>query len=359
MKDAIIRIFELLVAVARLLGPGGSRAIIAENLLLKQQLLVHSRARQRAPNLSVMDRALLGFWTLFLSPRRIARAAILIKPSTLLRFNTALKKRKYQLLYSPRGGRKPGPKGPIKEVITAIIEMKRRNPRFGCPRIAQQINLAFGLDLDKDIVRRILAIHYRPNPSSKGPSWLTMLGHAKDSLLSVDLFRCESILLKSHWVMVVMDVYTRRIVGFSVHAGYVDGPTLCRMFIDATSGQSWPKYLSSDNDPLFQCHRWKANLRILEVEEIKTIPHVPMSHPFVERLIGSIRRELLDHTFFWTATDLENKRRDYQVYYNQHRTHSGLGGCTPVEKTGGKLININQYRWERHCRGLFELPIAA
>jgi putative transposase len=359
MKDAIFLIFELLIVIARLLGHGGSRAIIAENLLLKQQLLVHSRARQRAPNLSVWDRALFGFWALFLSPRRIARSSIIIKPSTLLRFHTALKKRKYRLLYSPRGGRKPGPKGPSKEVINAIVEMKKRNPRFGCPRIAQQINLAFGLELDKDIVRRVLATHYKPDHSDRGPSWLTTLGYAKDGLWSVDLFRCESILLKSHWVMAVMDLFTRRIIGFGVHDGHVDGLTLCRMFNDATSGQGWPKYLSTDNDPLFQFHRWKANLRILEVEEIKSLPYVPMSHPFVERLIGSIRRELLDHTFFWTVTDLGNKLRDYQCYYNQHRTHSGRDGVTPVEKTGVKIININQYRWERHCRGLFELPIAA
>jgi transposase InsO family protein len=195
--------------------------------------------------------------------------------------------------------------------------MKRCNPRFGCPRIAQQINLAFGLELDKDTARRVLATHYRPDSNNSGPSWLTALGHAKDSLWSrdagpLDLFRCESTILKSHWVMVVMDQYTRRIIGFAVHAGNVDGPTLCRMFNDATSGHGWPTYLSSDNDPLFQYHRWKANLRVLEIEEIKSLPHVPISHPFVERLIGSVRRELLDHTFFWTATDLENKLREYQ-----------------------------------------------
>ena len=236
--------------------------------------------------------------------------------------------------------------------------MKQRNPRFGCPRIAQQINLTFGLDLDKDIVRRVLATHYKPDPGG-GPSWLTAIGHAKDSLWSVDLFRCESILLKSHWVMVMMDQYTRRVIGFGVHAGNVDGPALCRMLNEATSGQGWPKYLSSDNDPLFQYHRWKANLRVLEIDEIKALPHVPMSHPFVERLIGSIRRELLDQTFFWTATDLENKLHEYQCYYNECRTHSGRDGSTPIETTSSKVIDINKHRWEKHCRGLFELPIAA
>ncbi len=101
---------------------------------------------------------------------------------------------------------------------------------WGCPRIAQQLGLAFDIQIDKDVVRRVLATHYRPAPNSSGPSWLTFLGHTKDSLWSIDLFRCESALLRSHWVLVVMDQYTRRIVGFGVHAGIVDGRALCRMF---------------------------------------------------------------------------------------------------------------------------------
>lgn len=120
-----------------------------------------------------------------------------------------------------------------------------------CPRIALQINLAFSLELDKDVVRRILAAHYKPDPSHQGPSWLATIGHAKDSLWRVDLFRCEFIVLKSHWVMVIMDQFTRCIIGFAVQSGNVDGPALCRMFNDATSGQGWPNYVSSDNDPLF------------------------------------------------------------------------------------------------------------
>jgi len=297
MSNVFLLLFHLLTTLAKLIRPGGYRAVIAENLLLKQQLIIHSRSRQRSPNLSTQQRTLLGFLSLFLSPRRITRAAIIIKPSTLLRFHNALVKRKYQQLYSPRGGRKPGPAGPSQAVICAIVEMKQRNPRYGSPRIAQQINLAFGLDLDKDTVRRVLAAHYNPEPNDQGPSWLTTLGHTKDSLWSIDLFRCESILLKSHWTMVVMDQYTRRIIGFSVHAGTVDGPALCRMFNAAAAGQPWPIRVSSDNDPLFQYRQWKANLSILEIEEIKSLPYAPMSHPFVERLIGSVRQELLDKTF--------------------------------------------------------------
>ena len=114
--------------------------------------------------------------------------------------------------------------------------------------------------------------------------------------------------------MVVMDQYTRRIIGFAVHRGTLDGAIICKMFNDAASGSNWPARVSTDNDPLFQYHRWKANLRVLDIGEVKSLPHVPMSHPFVERLIGSIRRELLDQTFFWTATDLESKLHAYQRY---------------------------------------------
>lgn len=123
-------------------------------------------------------------------------------------------------------------------------------------------------------------------------SWLTFLGNAKDSLWSIDL-----ILLHSRWVLVVMDQFTRRIIGVGAHAADVDGSALCSMFNTAVSTQGVPYYPSSDNDPLFLYHRWQASLRILGVDEIKTVPYTPQSHPFVERLIRTVRREYLDHLF--------------------------------------------------------------
>jgi hypothetical protein len=107
----------------------------------------------------------------------------------------------------------------------------------------------------------------------------------------------------------------------------LDGPVVCRMLNRAIAKQTRRKYLSSDNDPLFRFHRWRANLRILEVDEIKTIPCRPASHPFVERLIGTVRREYLDRTLFWNRGDLERKLDNYKAYYNQHRCHTGLAGA--------------------------------
>ena len=241
--------------------------------------------------------------------------------------------------------------------------MKRRNPRYGCSRIAQQLSKTFGLAIDRDVVRRVLAKYYEAGPDTGGgPSWLTFIGHAKDSLWSVDLFRCESITLNTHWVLVVMDQFTRRVIGFGVHAGEVDGIALCCMFNKAIARMGVPKYLSSDNDPLFTYHRWEANLRIFEIDEVKTVPYTPISHPFVERLIGSVRRELLDQVFFWNAVDLERELHGFQVYFNQSRTHLSLDGNTPAEIRGDVITRratLHSYTWEKHCEGLFELPIAA
>lgn len=176
------------------------------------------------------------------------------------------------------------------------------------------------------------------------------------------MFRCESILLRSHWILVVMDQFTRRIIGFGVHAENVDGIALCRMFNTAISAKGVPKYLSSDHDPLFTYHQWTANLSILDVDEIKSIPYTPCSHPFIERLIGTIRREFLDQTLFWNAVDLERKLEILKDYYNRFCTHSSLDGNTPAEISGDSVAQpapLNNYAREKHCGGLFQLPVAA
>ena len=359
MHDILIVFVHLIVTVVRLIGPGGLRAVIAESVLTRHQILILNRSRKRAPNLRVSDRIIVGLCTLLMRPSRVLRCGMVLKPSTLLHFHHVLTKRKYRMLFSSQRGCRPGPKGPAKELIDAVVEIKRRNPTWGCPRIAQQITLAFGVGIDKDVVRRILGKHYRPESGSGGPSWLTFLGQAKDSLWSIDLFRCESLSLRTHWVLVVMDQFTRRIIGFGIHRGTVDGPSLIAMFQQAIQGQSLPKYLSTGNDPLYQFHQWQANLRVLEVLEIKTVPYVPLSHPFVERLVGTLRRECLDRTLFWTTADLEAKLREFQKYFNEHRAHAGLEGRLPDSGRPTSPISFASYRWQKHCRGLYQTPIAA
>ena len=162
--------------------------------------------------------------------------------------------------------------------------------------------------------------------------------------------------------MVIIDVFSRRFVGFAVARGDIDGPVICRMFNSARAKQGLPKYLSTDHDPLFRFHRWLANLRVLEIDEVKSVPYTPVSHPFIERMIRTIREELLDQVLFWNQLDLERKLSAFQVYYNRYRVHSGIEGIPP-EHVQGKILHLTlpmtEFRWTSHCHGLFKLPAAA
>ena len=182
MRDLIFLLVHVVTTVMRVVQPGGVRAVIAESVLAKHQLLILNRPRRRSPNLRMLDRLIAGFCSLWIRPKRHRRLAIAFKPSTFLGFHRAMVQRKYRLLFSPKQRRKSGPKGPTADLIRAVVEMKRRNPSWGCPQIAEQINLAFGTSINKDVVRRILAVHHPNKPIEGGPSWLTFIGHVKDSL---------------------------------------------------------------------------------------------------------------------------------------------------------------------------------
>ena len=133
------------------------------------------------------------------------------------------------------------------------------------------------------------------------------------------------------------------------------------MFNRARAGESLPRHASTDHDPLFRFHRWLANLRVLAIDEIKSVPYAPVSHPYVERLIGTIRREYLDHTLFWNAIDLARKLDEFRIYYNAVRVHRSLDGVTPAQRAGAPSPTpaaLDRYVWRHHCRGLFQTPLA-
>jgi putative transposase len=345
----------------QLFRPNGKSSLMAECILLRQQLLLVKRKQSRAPNLTTLNRIVFAITIPFIKSTRLPRLSIVIAHSTLLRIHKALVERKYSMLFSNKN-RKPGPKGPSPELIKLIIGIKQKNPKYGCPRIALLASKLTDRTINENLVRRILRQHFLFPSGSSCQSWLSQIGKAKDDLWSMDLFRCESILLKTHWVMIVMDQYTRRIIGVAVHAGDLDGPAICKMFPFIRPSDLAPKHLSTDHDPLFQYLRWKANLRVLEIDEIKTVPEVPRSHPFIERLIGTVRREYLDTQLFWGEVDLQRRLESFTEYYSSARVHYSLQGQTPNEKSGkGGImhINLNDYRWQTYCNKNLSIPIAA
>ena len=137
MCNLVILFLHVLATLARLLRPGGVRSVVAESMLLKHQLLVLNRSRQRSPNLRTSDRIVAGLCALLIRPTRLIRSAIVLKPSTLLNLHRTMKNRKYRLLFSSKHHGRPGPKGPGNDLIEAVVQMKQRNPTWGCPRMAQ------------------------------------------------------------------------------------------------------------------------------------------------------------------------------------------------------------------------------
>src|SRR6266516_367419 len=149
MRDIFTLFLHAIVTIIRLGQPGGLRSVVAESGLMRHQVLILNRGRKRAPNLRASDRIITGLCTLLMRPARVLRSAVGLKTSTLLHFHKMLIKQKYRLLFSTKRVRRPGSKGPTKELIDAVVEMKRRNRTWGCKRIAQQRTLAFGVDITK------------------------------------------------------------------------------------------------------------------------------------------------------------------------------------------------------------------
>src|SRR6266581_9695700 len=124
MRDLAVLFLHLIVTIVRLAGPRGARSVVAESVLLKQQLLILNRSRQRSPNLRTSDRLVAGLCALLVRTPRLIRSAIVLRPSTLLSPHQALRNRKYHLLLSSQRRGRPGPKGPNKDLLEAVVQMK-------------------------------------------------------------------------------------------------------------------------------------------------------------------------------------------------------------------------------------------
>ena len=359
MSLIIVVIAASLKTVLSLLKTEGLRSVVAEMVLLRSQMIILKRKNPKIPKLTPWQRLVLGSTANFIARKRLKKIAIAVSPATILRFHKLLVKKKYSKLYSNKS-RSAGRPPKSKAMIDLVIKIKTNNPSFGCPRIAMIVQDRTGQDICEQTVRAIFLKYFHPTPGS-GPSWLSFIGNQLDSLWSIDLFRVESILLQTHWVLVCMDQYSRRIVGFAVHKDAVTGVALCRMFNEIIKGLPLPKHLSRDCDPIFRSYQWQASLRILELDQLKGVAFVPQSRPFIERLIGTVRREFIDQILFWNQYDLKRKLGRFKSYYNEARVHYSLEGRIPNSLAGGKSnkCEINALTWRNYCSGLYCVPIAA
>ena len=162
MRDIFHFLYNLVVCIITLLRPGGVKSVAAENLILRQQLIAMSRTRKRSPRLTQTDRTVFAFLAQIIPRTRLRKLAIIVQPATILKFHRAMIQKKYRALYSAKSPAKRGPKGPDPELIRLVVDIKHRDPRMGYDRIAMQVLQGFGVEVDKHVIRRILAKHYRP-----------------------------------------------------------------------------------------------------------------------------------------------------------------------------------------------------
>src|SRR5271156_5086794 len=143
MRDILRLVIHVLTTIVKLLRPGGARAIVRRIPGSQTSIAHHEPLTQTCATSHRVGPSSFGSGYARRHPKRLCKLAVIVKPKTLLKFHQALKRHKYRLLFSSSRQRRPGPTGPSRELIAAIVEMKRRNPKFGCPRIAQQISYAF------------------------------------------------------------------------------------------------------------------------------------------------------------------------------------------------------------------------
>lgn len=292
------------------------RALALENLALRHQLDVLKRNAKR-PRLKNRDRLLwtilARFWSDWQKP------LILVQPETVIRWH----RRGFRLYWRWKSrGKWPGRRLVPKNVRDLIQIMSRDNHLWGAPRIHGEL-LKLGIQISQGTVSKYMIRHRTP-PSQ---SWRTFLNnHAKD-IISVDFFTVPTATFRVLYVFVVLSNVRRRIVHFNV----TDSPAAAwigQQIVEAFPWDTAPKYLLRDRDGKYG-RDFVRRVESMEIEQVLTSARSPWQNPYVERAIGSIRRECLDHMIIFNEGHLRRVLQEYFDYYHYSRTHLGLAKDCP------------------------------
>ena len=299
----------------------------AENLILRQQLVVLRRKSPTRVRLWNIDR-LLMVWLYRLYPS-LLDAIIIVQPETVIRWH-----RRGFRAYWHWKSRHVGGRPRIDSEIRALIRrMSRENPLWGAPRIHGEL-LMLGIEVAESTVGRYMV--RRRRPPSQG--WKTFLRNHAAGIASLDLFVVRTISFKLLYGLVILRHARRRLVTISVTAN----PTAQWIAGQVTDAFPWdeaPSHLIRDRDRAFGS-AYTHRIRAMEIRDHPTAPRSPWQNGYVERLIGSIRRESLDHLVVFDEAQLRRVLKNYASYYNQVRTHLSLDKNAPDFRRPQKLGHI-------------------
>jgi putative transposase len=295
---------------------GGHRQLALENVALRQQLIVYKRAVPR-PRLCRADRlfwaALARLWSGWRQP------LVIVTPDTVLRWQ----RRRFREYWTKLSGRPTAGRPTIHVEIKALItQMAAANPLWGAPRIHGEL-VKLGLDVSERTVSRL--IPKRRSPPSQ--TWRTFLANHVRDLVALDFFTVPTVRSRVLFVLVVLAHHRRRVVHFNV----TEHPTAAwtaQQIVAAFPDESAPAYLLRDRDRVYG-QEFRHRLKGMGIEEVLTAPQSPWQNPFAERLIGSIRRECLNHVLVLGERHLRRMLKQYLAYYHQARTHLALDKDAP------------------------------
>ena len=313
-----------LILTGLLRGVRTQRSLMLENLALRHQLVVLQRTVRR-PRLRTADRL---FWVL---PSRLwagwTDAISVVQPATVIRWQRSA----FKFFWTWKS-RRTGPGGPAvaPEIRALIRRMSKANPLWGAPRIHGELQ-KLGLEISQAAVSKYLG---RPNrPPSQ--TWRTFLDHHLQTLVSVDFFVVPTVLFKVLFVFVVLAHERRRVV----HINVTDAPTAqwtARQLVEAFPWQTAPRYLLRDRDAVYGV-AFSRRAQSVGIHEVKTAARSPWQNPYVERLIGTLRRECLDHVVVLNEPRPRRLLRDYLLYYHSARTHLSLAKDAPEPRRVERL----------------------
>jgi transposase InsO family protein len=291
----------------------------AEIWTLRQQINVLRRTAPKKLSFCAVDRMIfVGLYRLF---PKICDALAIVKPDTLVRWHRAGFRSYWRWKSRRRGGR---PIVPV-EIRRLIREMSIANPLWGAPRIHGEL-LKLGIDIGQTSVAKYMA--RRRGPPSQG--WKTFLNNHADGIAAMDLFVVPTISFRLLYGLLIMGHGRRQILWFGV-TSHPTAEWMANQLTEACGWEQAPRYLIRDRDGVFG-ELFVRRLRSMGIRDRPTSPRSPWQNGFAERLIGSIRRECLDHVVVFGERHLRHILLSYMKYYNEARTHLSLEKDTPVSR---------------------------
>ncbi len=283
-------------------------ALQVEILALRHQLTVLKRSQSRRLRLDSADRLLWVWLSRVGSGWR--SALVIVKPETVISWH----RRGFCLYWTWKSRRgKPGRPGVSREVRNLIRKMSLANPLWGAPRIHGEL-LKLGIDVSQATVAKYMARQRRP-PSQTWRSFLS--NHVKD-LVSADFFVVPTISFRVLFVFVLLAHHRRRLLHFNVTA-HPTSEWTARQIAEAFPWDSAPRYLLRDRDAVYG-DSFRETVHGIGICEVLTAPRSPWQSPYIERLVGSIRRECLDHIIVVSESSLRRILTSYLQYYLHSET---------------------------------------